>query len=330
MRSLRQRIWFTALAIAGVVVAIPAERARGTYSIVAVDVDTDRVGGAGTSCVGSLGVEVIYGSVPGVGAVHAQANLNMAGRDEAVQLLGLGTSPDNIIAAITDPLFDGSASTRQYGVVDLQGRSAGWTGVNNGVYANDVQGSIDTFTYSVQGNILTGQQVLDQAETAFRDDGCDLADRLMLALEAGAQGGHGDSRCTGSGIPSDSAFIQVDLPGGTALLFLTVSDTAPASPLPLLRSDFDEWRAQNPCPGTGPDAGVPDAGVADAGPRDSGAQPTADASPDPDGSTSSGDSGGGCNCRSDGSRGATIPLGLLLITLWIGWRSRQYQTRVQP
>ena len=60
-----------------------------TYSIVAADQATGQVGGSGTSCVGTLDVFIIYGAVPGKGAVHAQAQLSVAGRDEAVRLLGL-------------------------------------------------------------------------------------------------------------------------------------------------------------------------------------------------------------------------------------------------
>jgi len=165
-----------------------------------------------------------------------------------VRLLGLDTAPDDIIAAITSASFDPDASRRQYGVVDLAGRSAGYTGSANGVFAGDVQGEVETFVYSIQGNILTGEAVLDQAEAAFTAGGCDLADRLMLALEAGGEGGQGDSRCTPTGIPSDGAFIHVDLEDGMELVHLEVVDTRPENPLELLRGLYDEWRASNPCP----------------------------------------------------------------------------------
>jgi hypothetical protein len=112
--------------------------------------------------------------------------------------------------------------------------------------------------YSVQGNILTGAAVLDQAASAFEADACDLAERLMRALEAGAEHGQGDSRCTGAGIPSDSAFIEVDRPDETAgsYLRLSVADTAPESPLPKLRALFDAWRATHPCAVRMPVAGA--------------------------------------------------------------------------
>jgi MYXO-CTERM domain-containing protein len=71
----------------------------------------------------------------------------------------------------------------------------------------------------------------------------------MLALEAGASGGEGDSRCTPAGIPSDSGFIHVDLADGSEFLHLSVTATAPGSPVVHLRSLYDAWRAEHPCPG---------------------------------------------------------------------------------
>jgi uncharacterized Ntn-hydrolase superfamily protein len=220
-----------------------------TYSIVAGDGTAREVGGAGASCVGALSVRVIYGSVPGHGAVHAQARLGGPGRDEAVDRLGADEDPAAIIAAITDPGFDPMASTRQYGIVDLAGRAAGYTGASTLAYAEDRQGPLGGITYSVQGNILTSAAVLDQAVAAL-PNGCDLADRLMLALEAGAANAEGDTRCTPGGIPADSAFLEVDRegePAGTYLV-LEVTDTAPQDPVALLRAEYDAWRATHPCP----------------------------------------------------------------------------------
>jgi uncharacterized Ntn-hydrolase superfamily protein len=231
---------------------VAAARGRGeaTYSINGVDRERGEVGGAGTSCVGQLSVRVIYGSVPGRGVVHAQAQLGGPGRDRAVMLVGMDTDPVAIITAITAPGFDGGAQLRQYGIVDVMARTAGFTGNQTGAFAADRQGELGPFAYSVQGNILTSAAVLDNAAAAFEGSGCDLADRLMLALEAGARNGQGDSRCTSGGIPSDSGFIQVDREGEAAgsYLLLDVTDTAPQNPLVMLRAQYDVWRAQHPCP----------------------------------------------------------------------------------
>lgn len=221
-----------------------------TYSIVAADTRTREVGGAGTSCLEGQDVYVIYDAVPGRGVVHAQAYYSVAGRRRAAELLAEGAAPDDIVQRITLSTFDSSAAIRQYGVVDAQGRSAGFTGSGTTPYAADRQGHDDAFAYSVQGNILTSDLVLAQAASAFEAGGCDLAERLMSALEAGALGGEGDSRCTPSGIPSDSAFLQVESPEHERgqYLSLRVESSGKASPLPRLRQKLDAWRLEHPCP----------------------------------------------------------------------------------
>ena len=228
-----------------------AHPVAATYSIAATDSATQQVGGAVTSCVGSLDLAAVYGSVPGKGVIHAQAQLDqqLRGKNLGVMLLGQAIDPTEIIARITAQSLDSGFASRQYGVVDVQGRAAGFTGSRAQTYRSDQHASFRTFSYSVQGNILTSQKVLDQAAAGFEGAGCDLADRLMAALEQGGMNGEGDSRCTGDGIPSDAAFIQVDLPGSPAgsYLRLSVSDTAPANPLPRLRSMFDTWRKAHPC-----------------------------------------------------------------------------------
>ena len=209
------------------------------------------MGGAVTSCVGSQGVGVVYRPSVGHGGVNAQAAANATGRDRAVTLLNMDVAPADIITMITASSFDASAATRQYGVVDLMGRAAGFTGRARMNYKEDRQGTIGAYTYSVQGNILTSKAVIDQAEAAFRNSGCDLADKMMLALEAGAMGGEGDSRCTPRGIPSDAASIEVDLTGATAgsYLKLAVAGTGNTSAVVQLRAMFDAWRATHACGG---------------------------------------------------------------------------------
>jgi uncharacterized Ntn-hydrolase superfamily protein len=257
-----------------------ASLVSATYSIAATDSATQQVGGAVTSCVGSLDVGVVYGSAPGYGVIHAQASLDRMyrGKNRAIDLLEQGVAPSDIIAQITTSSVDPGFASRQYGVVDLQGRAAGYTGAQAMMFKADRQGRSGTFTYSVQGNILTSQRVLDQASRAFEGDGCDLAERLMVALEAGGENGEGDSRCTGDGIPTDAAFIQVDRPGEPAgsWLKLSVSNTGPDNPLPRLRAMFEAWRKNHPCPPIVLDAGMMGGEDAGADPplTDAGSQPT--------------------------------------------------------
>jgi uncharacterized Ntn-hydrolase superfamily protein len=221
-----------------------------TYSIVAADTQSLEVGGAGTSCLTGDDVYVIYGGVPGRGVVHAQAYYSLDGRTLGKQLLAAGKTPSQIVAALTDAALDSEVTIRQYGVIDVLGSSAGYTGRDTMAYASDRQGKAGSFAYSVQGNILTSAKVLEQAATAFEASGCDLAEHLMNALEAGARGGEGDKRCTARGIPSDSAFLQVERPDGVAgdYLSLRVRSSGSDSPLPELRALLTSWRAEHPCP----------------------------------------------------------------------------------
>jgi uncharacterized Ntn-hydrolase superfamily protein len=239
--------------------------AHATYSIVASDRATLQSGGAGTSCLGGSDVYIIYGSAPGSGVIHAQALFSAAGRQRGTGLLVDGQSPASIIEALIDPDFDDQADSRQYAVVDVTGRVAAFTGDDAQNFAADVQGQLGEFTYSVQGNILTSSAVLSQAVQAFEAGGCDLAERLLRALVAGAAGGEGDSRCTPDGIPSDSAFLQVDVPDVPEgdFLSLRVPSSGNEDPLVELQALFDDWRADHPCAAQQPDAGVEgiDAGI---------------------------------------------------------------------
>jgi MYXO-CTERM domain-containing protein len=267
---------------------------------VATDQATRQVGGAVTSCVGAQSVATVYGPAPGHGGINAQAAQNINGRDRGVMLLNMDVAPADIITMITAPGFDPSAATRQYGVADLSGRAAGYTGTGAMNYKEDRQGTIGTYTYSAQGNILTSKAVLDQAVSAFRTTGCDLAEKLMLALEAGAMNGEGDSRCTPRGVPSDSASIEVDSATGAAgsYLRLSLSGTGNTSPLIRLRSMFDTWRMTHPC-ATGDGGVVADAG----GVRDAAVDARGDARA-PDAASDGGSGGAGAGAGGSAGAGA--------------------------
>jgi uncharacterized Ntn-hydrolase superfamily protein len=309
-----KRLLLSSLALAGLLTAAPA---NATYSVVAVDRDARQIGGAGVSCVGSLDVSVIYGSVPGRGAVHAQAALSIAGRDEAVRLLEEGLAPEEILATVTDTAFDPLSASRQYAVVDLEGRAAGFTGAECGDHASDEQGELDAFAYSVQGNILTSAAVIQNAGAAFRAEGCDLAERLMLAIEAGAQGGEGDSRCTIDGLPADSGFIHVDLEDGTEYLHLSVKDTSPASPLTELRTRFDAWRLEHPCPEP-------------TTPGEGGAGGTGGAGGEAGGPSTSGASDEGCSCSAPARNTVGTAHAAWLVLAAAAWLRRRRVRRTNP
>lgn len=290
--------------------------AFATWSIAATESTTGRVGGAIASCVGELDLGIVYDSVPGRGVVHAQAQLDLSGhgRARAFDLLRMGATPAELLRAITDPTFDPRFEVRQYGVVDLMGRAAGYSGPLTGEYRGDQQGRRGAITYSIQGNLLTGPAVLARAEAGLRAEACDLPERLMLALEAGAASGEGDRRCAPRGTPADAAFIEVDEATGEpgTYLRISVTGTGSASAVARLRERFDLWRRAHPCRPVAADAGGP----------------TRDGDPDgtvvgPAGASAALD-GDGCRCGAGGAdRGGPASL-MALGVAWAGcaWRRR--------
>ncbi len=157
------RVRFTTATWLFIPVLLVGSPAHATYSVVATDKSTQQVGGAVTSCVGTSGVTSVYGPAPGHGGINAQALSNIQGRNRGVMLLNMDVAPSDIIRQITASSFDPAADQRQYGIADLQGRAAGWTGMGTLDYAADRQATLGTYTYSIQGNILTGVAVINQA-----------------------------------------------------------------------------------------------------------------------------------------------------------------------
>lgn len=242
--------------------------AKATFSVVATDAHRREVGGAGASCLrGTTSVYRIYGSVPGHGVIHVQATLGTGERmAQALRRLEIDDAPSLILRALADPSFDPLHARRQYGVVDLMNRSAVYTGDETGNFAGDMTGNTSPYSYAVQGNLLTGPEVIQQMSRAFEAESqpgvprCDLPDRLMAALEAGAAEG-GDRRCS-SDNGADGSFLQVDRDGEPAGSYLSLRVDDVIAPIDELRRRFDRWRLEHPCtPLMNPDAG-PDTGPA--------------------------------------------------------------------
>ena len=190
-----------------------------TFSIVAVNPETFEVGSAGASCIG--GSIIISDVHPGLGAIHTQSYWNASNQDNAHDLMAHGSSPDEIINWLQENDAQGNAAIRQYGIVDLNGggRSAAFTGYDCMDYKNHITGT----TYAIQGNILLGQEILDNIEANFMNSYGSLADRLMEALQ-GANIPGADTRCLDEGVSSLSAFIRLAKPGDSdESLFLNLN-----------------------------------------------------------------------------------------------------------
>src|SRR5262245_18553420 len=182
--------------------------AFATWSVIAVDRSTGRVVIASATCVNSddeflKGVQAVV--VPGKGVAACQANVDNTHQNQMLvfRKLQKGTNPQAIIELLSkDPAFQ----SRQFGILDLQGRSGGHSGLTNGYVSQDMQGRVpDTeIFYSIQGNILSPGAVVPNAVQAFIKTNCALTDRVMAAMEA-ADGSGGDSRCTCPPWPADGS-----------------------------------------------------------------------------------------------------------------------------
>jgi hypothetical protein len=261
--------------------ACPAS-AFATWSVIAVDRSTGRVVIASATCVNGddmflPGVQAVV--VPGKGAAACQSAVDNTHQNQMLVFRELqkGTDPKLILEMLSaDPAFQ----SRQFGIVDLQGRAAGHSGLTNGYVAQDMQGQVPgtEIFYSIQGNILRPGEVVPSAVKAFVNAKGAITDRVMAAMEAADAGG-GDSRCScpppaadGSTpqIPCDAktahvAYIlmadKTDTNGdshnnGTYTMFIRVAqpDHGPLSihegenlnPVKTLRMRYDEWRKQQP------------------------------------------------------------------------------------
>ncbi len=175
-----------ALAVVAPLVAAPPE--PSTFSIVAADPEAGEVGVAVASRFFAVGSVVPFGRA-GVGAVATQASANTAYGPRGLELLALGAAPAEVLAILTRS-DDADRSRRQAGVVAASGAAATYTGTDCNAWAGGRSGR----GYAVQGNILTGEEVVIAMERSFlASAGKPLAERLFAALAAGDAAG-GDSR----------------------------------------------------------------------------------------------------------------------------------------
>lgn len=253
-----------------------------TWSIVAVDRETGRVVIASATCVaqgvirsfpaeGLWDVQAVV--VPGRGGAVAQAAVDRTRANQHLlrRELAEGTDPHRILELLSeDPALEG----RQFGIVDLEGRSAGFSGARNGAASLAVQGAVrgTGIHVSIQGNLLASDAVVLDAMAAFLAAEGSLEDRVMAAMEAADRAG-GDARCicTTPPVPdapcahrtAHVAYIlaadPTDTPDpdhharGNWSLFLeaTDEDITPeenANPVVTLRMRYDAWVAAQAAP----------------------------------------------------------------------------------
>ena len=256
-----------------------ANTASATWSVIALDRSTGTVVIASATCVaqrsfagfpatGLKDVQAIV--VPGKGVAAAQAAVDNTRANQKLiygEILK-GTPPVEILAKLKE---DPRIASRQFGIVDMEGRMAGWSGEKNGPVSLDRQGQVEgtQIFYSIQGNILASEAVVVEAMQAFDAAKGELTDRVMAAMEvADARGG--DSRCSCERGPKIDApcttktahvayilqALKGDRPGetyndGQYAMYISVTDQditpkEDANPVKTLRMRYDAWKTSRP------------------------------------------------------------------------------------
>lgn len=178
-----------------------------TFSIVAQDPKTGQVGVAVATKVPAVGALCPYAR-HGVGALVTQAWTNPYLAPATLDAMAAGGSPQESLdeALAADP----GKSWRQVGVVSCTGQVGVFTGDDTDPWHGHRCGK----GFAVQGNMLTGVEVLKAMEAAFlKRPEKPLAARLLSALEAGQTAG-GDRRGRQSAavlVPGPEMYPAVDL-----------------------------------------------------------------------------------------------------------------------
>ena len=269
---------FSRVLVAAALILIPRS-AFATWSVVALNSKTGQSVVASATCVsgaslvrrappfGLRSIQAIV--VPGKAAAAAQANVDatFANQNLIYAELEKGTDPAKIIEMLSaDPNFQ----SRQFGIIDMTGRAAGHSGTGNQASSLHEQGQVpgQPIFYSIQGNILTNENVVHDAVKALIAAKGELTDRVMAAMEAAdAQGG--DSRCSCDSVPTTPApcvtkhahiaYIllaektdtnKASYSDGDYAMFISVSEqdikeNEDGNPVKTLRMRYDAWKKAN-------------------------------------------------------------------------------------
>lgn len=158
-----------------------------TFSIVARDSVTGEMGVAVQSHWFSVGTAVSWAEA-GVGAVATQSFVNKSFGLRGLSLLKNGLTAQQAVDSLLKD--DEGREVRQLAIVDNKGNVAVHTGNGCIQFASHMKGN----QFSVQANMMLGNQVPNVMATAFRKSaGKPLAERMLLALDA-AQNAGGDIR----------------------------------------------------------------------------------------------------------------------------------------
>ena len=148
-----------------------------TYSIVAYDEETGELGVAVQSHWFSVGSLVPWAKA-GVGAVATQSFVKVEYGPEGLLRMENGQSAQEALNGLISE--DSGESVRQVAMIDVHGNVAAHTG-SKCIYA---AGHLIGKNYSVQANLMDKESVWPAMAKAFEGAEGDLAEKMMMALEA--------------------------------------------------------------------------------------------------------------------------------------------------
>ena len=148
-----------------------------TYSIVAYDEETGELGVAVQSHWFSVGSLVPWAKA-GVGAIATQSFVKVEYGPEGLLRMENGQSAQEALNGLISE--DSGESVRQVAMIDVHGDVAAHTG-SKCIYA---AGHLMGKNYSVQANLMDKESVWPAMAEAFEAAEGDLAEKMMMALEA--------------------------------------------------------------------------------------------------------------------------------------------------
>jgi uncharacterized Ntn-hydrolase superfamily protein len=162
------------------------DRLMNTYSIVALEKETGRIGVAVQTHWYVVGPIVSFAAT-GVGGIATQANADPTYGPLGLDLMRSGKTANEALQELLSN--DADRETRQVAMIDATGNVAVHTGNKCVPEAGHRTGE----TYSVQANMMRTDLVPDAMAKAYEETDGDLLERIMSALEAAEEAG-GDIR----------------------------------------------------------------------------------------------------------------------------------------
>lgn len=178
-----------------------------TLSLCAIDPQTGQAGATATGQVPFVARTVPWVRA-GAGAVCTQGSAASEFGARGLALLAKGVEPTVVLERLL--ASDESRESGHMGIVDMQGRTAAHTGEKNGAWAGSRQGRY----YTVQASLMVEPQVLNAVAASFEStegDGMPLAERMILAMEAGLA--KYEDRCWGNMQSAGIRIADPDDPG---------------------------------------------------------------------------------------------------------------------